>query len=259
MNFLLDEDSGTAFAAGGGGGAARTATPPAARRSIMSSVAFADALAPEATLPQAAPTPQNSLLVGAGGWNPYAGGAPLYMPLSYPMLPPAYFAPPTAASVWDCMMQSPPGLPRAAPAGGPSPPSLGPQRPAAPPAAPRAPAVVKPEAVDETGFLAQPQHEYVCGVGSAAVPSGESRHPYCSCARRGVPGYVPGLHATWDCPKRFIKQCGRCPGFRADGSRDPACWLGDHLTPETRSDWVRFLKEFPLPLPHGPDARSPNF
>ena len=259
VNFLLDEDSGTAFAAGGGGGAARTVTPPAARRSIMRSVAFVDEPAPEATPPRAAPTPQPSLMAGAGGWPPYAGGAPLYMP-PYSMAPPAYLAPPHVASAWDGLLQSPPGQPRAPPAVGPSPPSLITPRLAAPPAAPRTLSVVQQEDPDRNGFLAQPQHEYVCGVGCAAVPSGEVRRPQCNCARRGgSTSYTPGLHATWDCPRRFIRQCGRCPGFRADGSRDPACWLGDHLTPETRSDWVKFLKEFPLPLPHGAEARSPKF
>jgi hypothetical protein len=38
-----------------------------------------------------------------------------------------------------------------------------------------------------------------------------------------------GPHARWDCPLRFIAQCGYCPGFTTNGLRFRSAWV-DHDT-----------------------------
>jgi hypothetical protein len=75
--------------------------------------------------------------------------------------------------------------------------------------------------------------------------------PECKCGLRGVPRYVPGQHATWDCPLRFIKVFGFCPGFLPSGHRDLAQWQGDCLNRAGKDAWVALIESEEIPLPSG--------
>jgi hypothetical protein len=109
------------------------------------------------------------------------------------------------------------------------------------------------------GFLSQPQHVYVTGVGYNAVPAGEVRSPPCGCGSKHGADYRPGPHATWDCPFRFIARYGSCPGFLPNGRPDPAQWHGDSLTARAKQAWVKLIKDMDLPIPIVPGSSAPNF
>jgi hypothetical protein len=261
--YLLDADGGppriTTPAAipgcGGGFGAGispappAAPTPPPARRKL--GVTFADG-GPGEPQAQAAPAPFSSppAHLGSGGWP----GVPHYA--TYPA---SYYPPQGAAHT------PPPGFNPflAQPAGaawsgysGPVPAS--PALPPPPPPAPRVAVKSEPQAVREP-FLGQPQHIYVTGEGYNAVAPGEQRVPPCGCASKHGPAYLPGPHATWDCPFRYMTRCGSCPGFLPSGQRDPAQWQGDHLTSRAKQAWVKLIKDFDLPLPNCVGAKAPNF
>jgi hypothetical protein len=91
------------------------------------------------------------------------------------------------------------------------------------------------------------------------VAPGEQRVPPCGCASKHGSAYLPGLHATWDCPFRNMARCGSCPGFLPSGQKDPAQWKGDHLTTRAKQAWVKLIKDFDLPLPNCFGAKAPNF
>jgi hypothetical protein len=107
-------------------------------------------------------------------------------------------------------------------------------------------------------FLSQPQHPYVTGADCGSVPAGLSRRPPCGCHHH-KPQYNPGPHATWDCPLRYVAQCGSCPGFNLVGTRDPAQWQGEILTRAAKSAWLTLIAKHALPLPNCKDARPPPF
>jgi hypothetical protein len=67
-------------------------------------------------------------------------------------------------------------------------------------------------------------------------------------ARAGISSWIEA-HATWDRPLRYISQCGSCPGFNLDGSRDPSQWQGDNLTRAAKSAWLVLLAEHKLTVP----------
>ncbi len=77
---------------------------------------------------------------------------------------------------------------------------------------------------------------------------------------RGL-GIHLGLHATWDCPLRYIERWGSCPGFLNDGSKDQAQWLpgGEVLTRAAKDKRVELIGEHILPLPNEPGMRAPDF
>ena len=108
-------------------------------------------------------------------------------------------------------------------------------------------------------FCSQPLHAYVAGEDSAVVPIGSCEAPRCSCG--GTGSYQPGPHATWDCPLRYLKVFGYCPGFQLDGHRDPAFWIGNNLTRAGKDAWIEFIDKKDLPLarsiPRG--TKPPNF
>jgi hypothetical protein len=99
---------------------------------------------------------------------------------------------------------------------------------------------------------------YVAGTDCASVPANDVRRPTCGCLNHKLP-YVPGLHATWDCPLRYIDQCGYCPGFNLDGSRDPAQWQGGILTRAAKLAWITLIAENKLTVPKAKGARPPPF
>jgi hypothetical protein len=169
------------------------------------------------------------------------------MPSAAPFLPPAPgaawggYAGPVAA-----LAAPPPSVPPAAAAAALPPPAAA--------AGPGPAGNGRPE-----GFLSQPQHVYVTGADCGVVPAGQTRRPPCGCKNSHGPNYRPGPHATWDCPHRFIKRFGSCPGFLANGFRDPAMWHGDNLVKAGKQAWVDFIQLHDLPIPHGPDSAAPPF
>ena len=111
-------------------------------------------------------------------------------------------------------------------------------------------------------FLSQPLHVYVAGTDSGTVPPGTCLRPQCSCSNRLVPmGIHPGLHATWDCPLRYVEQCGFCPGFNKDGSKDLAQWMpnGEVLTRAAKEAWIELIRKKDLPIANESGARAPDF
>ena len=111
-------------------------------------------------------------------------------------------------------------------------------------------------------FMSQPMHGYVSGLDLAVVPAGHVWRPPCGCASRAVfAAAPPGLHATWDCPLRYIEWFGFCPGFHPDGTKDPAQWApgGDVLSRASKDAWVKLIDDHHLPLPREKGARAPDF
>ena len=100
------------------------------------------------------------------------------------------------------------------------------------------------------------------GDDCSSVPISEVRKPQCGCANRYGPAYAayrPGLHATWDCPHRYIEKWGSCPGFLRNGQRDPSKWTGNILTRAAKDEWGAFIAKHSLPLPTGASFRPPPF
>jgi hypothetical protein len=249
--YLLDADGGSGVGAATTPAPSAAPAPPLARRKLT--VPSADG-GPGEPPAQAAPAPFSPPFanIGSGGWPgvPHYATFPAsyYPPQGVPHTPPPGFNP-----------FNPAGLSPPAPAGwsgysGPVPSSS-----PAPPAPP-ARVAVKPEPLPgREPFLGQPQHIYLTGEGYNAVPPGEQRSPPCGCAAKHGPAYLPGPHATWDCPFRYMTRCGSCPGFLPSGQKDPAQWNGDRLTARARQAWVKLIKDFDLALPNGPGAKAPNF
>jgi hypothetical protein len=271
--FLLDADDGAyepapplgslggaagggAFGVGlGGGRAGRSvgATPPAARRTLAPG--FADG-APPSVLPHPSPAPQPAFYPaspGQGGWPGYP---------QYSIHPPAYYPPSGAAFSPPPSAHPPPPATPGQWSGYAGPISSSPPAPAPAPSQ----AVAQPRTAVKTepsgaggGFLSQPMHVYVTGVGYNCVPAGEVRSPACGCGAKHGPNYRPGPHATWDCPFRYMARYGSCPGFLANGQRDPSHWHNDSLTRRAKDLWVKMIKDHNLGLPLGPDYRPVNF
>ena len=119
----------------------------------------------------------------------------------------------------------------------------------------------------EKAFLSQPMHVYVSGTDVGIVPAGMCWRQQCNCANRSTAsGAAQGLHATWECPLRYIDQCGSCQGFFHDGSRDPAQWLpgGEVLTRAAKEEWVKLINRHkPAPAERaggsGPGLQTTSF
>ena len=94
------------------------------------------------------------------------------------------------------------------------------------------------------GFLAQPAHAWLIGK-YAPHPGPASLPPGCTCWKKfdAVHHSSIGAHARWDCPLRYIAQCGFCPGFSGNGLRLRGGWI-DHDTPsdDTVADWKRLIE-----------------
>jgi hypothetical protein len=126
------------------------------------------------------------------------------------------------------------------------------------------PAAVKPEPQDggggqqaggseASGALFQPSHRWILGKYAAFLGTGCLR-PECTCYKKfdGAHRGAIGPHARWDCPLRFIAQCGRCPGFTAEGLRLRSAWIdNDTMTPETVLEWKRLIEERGLQVARG--------
>ena len=91
------------------------------------------------------------------------------------------------------------------------------------------------------------------------MPAGEVRRLPCGCANHFGPAYRPGLHATWDCPIRYIHKWKSCPGFLLNGQRYPSKWAGNNLTRAAKDEWGVFIGKHSLPLPPGASFRPPPF
>jgi hypothetical protein len=262
MAVLLDGDNalGSALPRSSAGSGSAATGPAGARRNLLKTVSFEAASPATPTAPAAAAVAQPAAVgptppPASPGWPPYVTGPPPYYPGGGPFTfgaPAGPFSPPPhGAAAWGGFAGAPPGsvFPFAAPAHGQPGPSP-PQR-------------VKPDpgggSVEEKPYLGQPQHPYVSGADCSSVPPGQTRKPACGCLHQFKLRYNPGPHATWDCPLRYISQCGSCPGFNLDGSRDPSQWQGDNLTRATKTAWLVLLAEHKLTVPRCKDARPPPF
>ncbi len=83
--------------------------------------------------------------------------------------------------------------------------------------------------------------------------------PPCGCRAKHGALYKQGLHATWDCPFRYMARYGSCPGFLCNGMKDRTQWSGEHLTALAKQAWVLLITDLNLPLQQGPGGRAPNF
>ena len=222
------------------------ATSPSAKRLRSDSQPSAPAATPAATPgpgPCFLPGPlfPGHLVAHPFGAQPFAPSpwsGPFFPPPVPPALPPPTYQPPAAAA----KIAAAPTTPAAAPA----------------PAAKRrvtyadgatpggAPARAAHMAqslgtwTSAKGYLGLPAHAWVCGARAAPpLPAGtQSFPPRCGCI--DALGF-PGPHATWDCPLRYYIMRGPCPGFLADGRRDPAAWIGDEISDETRKQWLHYV------------------
>jgi hypothetical protein len=52
---------------------------------------------------------------------------------------------------------------------------------------------------------------------------------------------------------------GSCPGFLANGQRDPGHWHNDSLTRRAKDPWVKLIKDLNLGVSLGPEYRPVNF
>jgi hypothetical protein len=257
-----------------GGSAGSSAAPsPAAKstKSILKSpsaaVSFADGPPPPAYNPYQpvySPPPAAAPPPSTGPYAPFYPAAMLFADGGGPGRPmhPSYFPSLTGPAYGGAPGGSYPG----AYAPPPAPDGAYAARPAA--------VAVKPEPGQNPGrggqgkqpgdkpFMSQPQHGYVSGLDLAAVPAGQVWRPPCGCASRAVfAAAPPGLHATWDCPLRYIEWFGFCPGFHPDGTKDPAQWApgGDVLSRASKDKWADLIDKHGLPLPREKGARAPDF
>lgn len=100
------------------------------------------------------------------------------------------------------------------------------------------------------GFLGIPTARVILGnIGFTPRPGA----PACVCA---VSINFPGtVHYPFECPLRHIQRHGHCVGWLASGTRNPADWIGDDLTPAARAEWICNKKKFRLSAARqsGPD------
>ena len=103
-----------------------------------------------------------------------------------------------------------------------------------------------------SGFLGQPSHHWLLGKFAPYTGPGSVSHP-CACYRKFVArGITIGPHARWDCPLRYIAQCGYCPGFNHEGLRLPGAWHDDDwMTKETVEAWKQLIATKGLAVAHG--------
>ena len=69
--------------------------------------------------------------------------------------------------------------------------------------------------------------------------------PECTCWKKfdAQQQRAIGPHARWDCPLRFIAQCGYCPGFTINGLRHRSAWIDhDTMTAETVAEWKHLIE-----------------
>jgi hypothetical protein len=117
----------------------------------------------------------------------------------------------------------------------PVPPPAPPPPPPAPPAAPAVP-IASPTQPKPPLYVAKPCSALIVGPALGLARLGPGRP--CACA---INAAFPGRqHRTFECPLRYHQVRGRCPGWTPAGSRVPACWTGDDLTPACRDEWRDF-------------------
>jgi hypothetical protein len=180
--------------------------------------------APTPPTPAAAPAPP-----------PLPTPAPLPMPLLHPGAPPPYF-------------------PFHAPAFyGPPPPGYPPMHHLGAPAAGAPAPQFTPMATQQPAFLGKPVSKVV--VGNSLGFTGTLGGRPCLCS---ISTAFPGTkHIPPECPIRYHQRFNRCPGWTVAGTRIPACWVGDELTPACRAEWRDFAA--PLSTPRAAGTFVVNF
>jgi hypothetical protein len=94
------------------------------------------------------------------------------------------------------------------------------------------------------GHLAQPAHVWILGKYAPHAGPG-ALQPECTCWKKYDVQHqrAIGAHARWDCPLRYIAQCGHCPGFTASGLRQRSSWIDhDTMTADTVAEWKRLIE-----------------
>ena len=157
--------------------------------------------------------------------------APAPPPPPPPVAPPPVYVPPHA---W-----APPVL--MPPYPGPTPPPFGglppgfptPQPPAPPHGATPTPPAPPPPA---QAFMGKPLSALIIGNNFGVTVPGNPRT--CACViTKSFPGR---LHFPFECPIKYHKNRGSCPGWTAAGLRIPSAWEGDNITAATQAEWRTF-------------------
>ena len=131
--------------------------------------------------------------------------------------------PPAAAPV-------PPGHPPPPVAYYPLPPQFPPPLPTRPTAAAQ-----PPQGRYEPPFVGKPVSALIVGQDlGVAIPPGR----VCLCP---ISMTFPGReHRPFECPLRYHRLMGQCPGWTPAGTRIPTCWNGENLTTACRAEWKTF-------------------
>ena len=161
---------------------------------------------------------------------------PLVLPPA-PAPPPAFFPTPP----WPIPVQHPPHPHPGPPAWLPGGPHPGVLPPTPLPAPGHTPPAATPPAPGRTGFLGKPVSALICGKNFGVTIPGTFR--LCSCPiSRAFTGHT---HYPFECPFRYHAQRGGCPGWTAAGTRIPASWVGDDITPACQAEWRTLAGSLP--------------
>ena len=119
-----------------------------------------------------------------------------------------------------------------------------------PPTAPRPPGAAPPgntpqngqQRLPHSGFLGKPISPLICGKNVGIDVHDTSR--LCACTiSRAFPGRI---HYPFECPFKYHAQRGSCPGWTSNGTRIPAAWAGEDITPATQAEWRTMVPSLPV-------------
>ena len=93
-----------------------------------------------------------------------------------------------------------------------------------------------------SGFLGKPISPLICGKNVGIDVYDTSR--LCACTiSRAFPGRI---HYPFECPFKYHAQRGSCPGWSSTGTRIPAAWAGEDITPATQAEWRTMVPSLPV-------------
>ena len=189
-------------------------------------VPITPALVPPALpAPPAAALPHTALLLPTP-YGTHVPPAPATLAPPFPTAYPGLLAPPPPAAAI-----VPPGLPAPPVAYYPLPPQFPLPQPTRPTAATQ-----PPQGRYDPPFVGKPVSALIIGQDlGVAVPPGRACLCPISVAFQGRE------HRPFECPLRYHRLMGQCPGWTPAGTRIPTCWNGENLTTACRAEWKTFL------------------